>query len=429
MSVKSGLMGRLLPFLKVQFILLFICFNVKGQEQQTVLGANVSGIEFKEYLNSANSYTTLSEYKGKAVILDFWATWCGSCLAAMPKMEVLQKEFESDLRFLLISAEEKSKVESFLAKVKKTRAFTLPVVLDKEGLLNSRFNVKFLPHYVWIDKNGVLKAVTNQEEVTRENIQALISETLHISSRKEEQRVSNAGMDHLSPLYQSVISTYEEGKGSSFFIGSAEKNDGTGKISATNCTVSMLYRIAHTDKNTLQPLENWKCLIESKDSLLLTLPSARLWDSLKTAKTYSYSLVLPGAGIEKLTSVMKEDLGRFFPYAVSFENRPVSCLVLSSIGSGPIPSMKQEAKLEQNFFGARLERQPISKLIEVLSSYNSKGILDETALKFPIDIELRAELNNLAEVNKQLHQYHLQLTPAIRELRILVIKDKSNQQP
>src|SRR5690606_1103827 len=50
--------------------------------------------------NAANDRTetiTLNDYRGKVIILDFWATWCKSCIANMPRMHQLQDQFEGDV--------------------------------------------------------------------------------------------------------------------------------------------------------------------------------------------------------------------------------------------------------------------------------------------------------------------------------------------
>ncbi len=99
----------------------------------------------------------LSDFKGKILILDFWATWCGPCKASFP---VLQRLYDSlkndkDIAFLVINVWERvdnrdSIVKAFL----KQTNYTFPVYLDKKDALIRKYGITGIPTKVYIDKKG-----------------------------------------------------------------------------------------------------------------------------------------------------------------------------------------------------------------------------------------------------------------------------------
>lgn len=116
---------------------------------------------------SGNTHT-LSDYKGKTVFLNYWATWCGPCRAEMPEIQELYEEFgsnESDVIILGVaspnygregSAEE---IASFLSE----NNYTYPVVMDEGGVMAGAYGVGAYPTTFMIDENGnVYGYVTGQ---------------------------------------------------------------------------------------------------------------------------------------------------------------------------------------------------------------------------------------------------------------------------
>jgi len=101
-------------------------------------------------LNGGNA--SLSSYKGKVVILNFWATWCPPCRAEMPSMETLYQRFKNQgLEILAVDIGEiPSKVQQFISQ----NAYTFPVLLDKDNKISSQYGIRAIPTTYIIDREG-----------------------------------------------------------------------------------------------------------------------------------------------------------------------------------------------------------------------------------------------------------------------------------
>jgi thiol-disulfide isomerase/thioredoxin len=95
---------------------------------------------------------TMTDLKGRAVLLNFWATWCEPCRAEIPSLELLAQRHEGQgLAVLAVNFKEtRSTVERFL----RASPLELPVVLDSEGAAASAWGVRVLPSTVLIDRRA-----------------------------------------------------------------------------------------------------------------------------------------------------------------------------------------------------------------------------------------------------------------------------------
>ena len=127
-----------------------------------------NGAELKPYsgsikdpqisLKDLNGVThTLEQYKGKVVLVQFWATYCPPCVKEMPSMNKLQdKHAAKDVPFKILAidmAESKKEVEAFVKKVKPE--FT--ILIDETGSSIGQWNVFAAPSNFLVDKQGQIK--------------------------------------------------------------------------------------------------------------------------------------------------------------------------------------------------------------------------------------------------------------------------------
>ena len=103
-------------------------------------------------LNMQGEEVKLSDYRGKLVYLNFWATWCGYCDQEMPDLQVLNAENE-DLVVLAVNVRENIDiVQPYLEK----GGYDFPVLLDEVGEISATYLVSGMPTTYFINSEGIL---------------------------------------------------------------------------------------------------------------------------------------------------------------------------------------------------------------------------------------------------------------------------------
>ena len=100
---------------------------------------------------------SLSSLKGKVVLINFWATWCGPCRKEMPLLEQIQKKY-APLGFTMlgVNVEEDTRLmDTFLKDV----PVTFPVLLDPANGVSKLYNVSAMPSTVIVDRKGNVRFI------------------------------------------------------------------------------------------------------------------------------------------------------------------------------------------------------------------------------------------------------------------------------
>lgn len=140
----------------------------KKTELPSMVGYQTKKMVYPSF--SGGSYSLMPS-KGKYMLLDFWETWCGYCLLAMPKIKELHEKYNSKgLEIVGVVLENKLQVE----KIVKTQAFPYPTVFGDEQIKEA-YKLEARPRYILIDDTGKVLADSYGD---LEHIEKMIAERL-----------------------------------------------------------------------------------------------------------------------------------------------------------------------------------------------------------------------------------------------------------
>ena len=97
----------------------------------------------------------LTDYKGRVVLLNIWATWCPPCVEEMPSMEKLYQELQGEGFEILAVSIDESGAQDVLPFMKKHK-LSFPVLIDPKGTLKGLYQTTGVPESLIIDKDGIL---------------------------------------------------------------------------------------------------------------------------------------------------------------------------------------------------------------------------------------------------------------------------------
>ena len=103
------------------------------------------------------SSISLSDLKGKPVIINFWATWCGPCVREMPAFERLKEDFGDEIGIIAVNCgDDADTVKDFVDEY----GYTFPVVLDEDYEVTMLYPSNSIPYTVVLDANGKITHVS-----------------------------------------------------------------------------------------------------------------------------------------------------------------------------------------------------------------------------------------------------------------------------
>jgi thiol-disulfide isomerase/thioredoxin len=413
-------------------IMILCAFKADAQSQNGIrIGQKVPDMAPEYILNYKSPTAKISDFKGKLVILDFWNTWCGSCIAMIPQMELLQHQFKDKVQFLPVTNQPEGLIKPFLKKweLNHHEVYDLPDIVD-DKILQSLFPHQSVPHYVWIDQNGTVKAISSSFGITADNITAMLN-------GNEISTAEKVDIDINKPLFagpnfpENNLMDYTvffhgriEGTGSGSH---PRRNKYTTGIAWTNFDLLHMYTLY--GNRVLADFDAKKIILAVRDSSEFFPPVAKssrmkwYYDN-----AYSIDVILPLKDSSELDNRLISALNQYTPYNAKVEGRKIWCLQLvRTVKPDQLASRFDDYDNRLSDTAARTARHiPVSQLVAFLNDWKKQWplITNHTEFSGYLDITLKQQSNNIDDLRAELNRQGLDLVEADEEIDLLVVSDK-----
>jgi peroxiredoxin len=102
---------------------------------------------------------SLRDFRGKSVLLNLWATWCGPCRSEMPFLQEVSEDPEWAKRGLTVLAVNLGESAAAVRQFMDENSLSFTVLLDTENEVGARYSARYIPTTYFIDKDGIIRNI------------------------------------------------------------------------------------------------------------------------------------------------------------------------------------------------------------------------------------------------------------------------------
>lgn len=388
------------------YLIVAIFLSCGNKQMVAELGKTVPDYTFKNILNSDKKSISLKELRGKTIILEFWATWCSPCIPAMKKLNSLQVDFKDHLEIITVSPENENRLNKFI----KDTSTNLRIVSDT--MHHSSFEYRAIPHSIIIDKNGVVRAITNPENITKEVLSKLIFEdTIDLEIKDDFYKASKLSSkviaSEINTDYSIVLKSFDKDKG----FGWMPKRSLEGSVNGIefyNNTIPLMFK----ELFNLVSINR----IVFKDELS--------FDDFPYTKEHQYNMDIEVSSKYEKNWKSKgiEFLNTNFNFNASLAIDSLECYGLKNVNNTIKRSNFEETKSSSRgpkFSGKKVK---IAKLIHYIENFTSIPVIDLTNLKEEYDFELNWKFEEPSTLFSELNKFGLKLEKLDKKAEVEVMQ-------
>ncbi|MEB2785499.1 TlpA disulfide reductase family protein [Algoriphagus persicinus] len=393
-----------------------------------------AGIEFSEVLHLDTDKLRLDDYRGKYVILEFWAPTCSLSSGSLATMEELQNHYGDRLAILPMTIFPESRVQEVLSAYSVLQNLDIPIVVNAQKM-REYFPHLLLPHFVILDPEGRVAAITSQSDITIQNLDKMLAGDEGVFREKKDKRINldrNARLISESPQvenkniwFQSAMTGYIPGLGGSIIQDYA----GLSQIRIVNMSILSHFQLAYSERDLVDYYGRNR--IETPgfgpEELFAEKVGQDALDWMEEGThVFGYELIAPPH--LNPYKLMREDLKRFFPQVkASVERKSRTVYALVQLEGQHFPKARTGKQAYQaNGNGVRMRNYPLQGFVYHLNSSfqqnNPYPIVNHTGIDYPIDLSMDAKLSNVESLRSALRMNGLDLVKQEEVIAVLVLE-------
>lgn len=402
-------------FLAVGLLLHLVIANCQSSGDRIEIGDDVSKMTFPRVIGYPTNTISISDFKGKVLILDFWSTWCAPCFKQFGPTIDLQNKYKSDVVILSVNCyinDNEAVVRKAVGRWEKgqNRKFTLPIALYDSANLR-RLMPTGVPHYMWIDREGIFRGAGRDDSFTEQIIQSAIAGDF--TGIRQSRRVFFNTNSHLlaensfpvdSILYSSMLGGYNR--------------DIPGIIGPQYDSAGRLVGLVVTNGEVPQ-------LYGATDSTINRLPMNRFYgEGIDLKRMYCYQLWYKNQSLGNLQQMMRAEIDRLLHVQSGWQIRETDCWALSVADPKKLPPTKHKPYYTLDDATADTVFSydaSIDLLVAFLNSKSPVTVVNESGYTNSFDFVLPNKLA-MAEMAGYLKRYGISLIRTKRRLPVFVIQ-------
>ena len=346
--------------------------------------------------------------KGKVVVLEFWATWCGPCIAAIPHLNELADKFKDEpVQFIAITDQDETVVRPFLRK-KPMHAW---IGLDTDRSMFKDFGIKGIPHTVVVDQNGIIAAITYPTYLAEQQLKYLLAgKQMTLAQRGTEGGLFPGQVPAISkrerePLFQVIIRPSTGGPMTS--------SSSQGGLTASRVTILNILSSSYG----ISPLRIFT-------------------DSALPEGDFDFIIKTPDTENEKVQTWLRQAVESTFGVSARYETSEMDAFVLKpgqptehltpTVATG-------SSSLSSGGGSLNCVNQSMTSLASSLEEILKKPVIDETRLTNRYDFQLLWNMETSGETDPiklagaLRGQLGLELAPARRAVEVLKVTVANRQ--
>jgi len=378
---------------------------------QIKIGQSIGQIRIPKLVNSKIPINNLEQLKGKVIWLEFWATWCSPCIAAMPHLQKLQNSYNGKLQVITVSTEKEKRIRQFI----ENQPSNLWFAIDTAETFRKPFPYGIIPHSVLINAEGKVVAITSPENITNQVIADVLAGKKITLPIKADNTTKDPWGTYfgVADTVKSKFTLIPKIEGL-FSASKTYKDDSAFKdrrISMMNVSLEHAYRIAYEDFPNGRTID-----LTSKEN------------AQEKEKMYCIDLIVPKGEETSLLPALHKRLREKLDLQADVEKRLMKVYVLTAEDNSRLPNLKRSTVHEGDYSGSgdtfSGEGVQLSSIAQYLEDFGlvNLPVVDDTNDTELYDIRFTFMPEKKGDLEKALANLGLKLVQSERQIDVLVFR-------